>query len=140
MFVDVLAYWSMPKQEKQLPAHQAQEDSVQSTAAGDAGKAAADSGSQGGDKGKSDPSASLAAWAEITSLPTGKAGGGVTGGGNQGEGQQQEQQQQQQPGEQTKEQPTAAGGGPQEGHKFVTVELRVPKVRLVERLQGLHLL
>lgn len=89
--------------------------------AGDEDGAAADSGSQGNGKEKSDPSASLAAWTEITNLPTGESGSAVTGSGKQ-EGQQQ------QPGEQAKEQSAPAGGGPKPGDKFVTVQLRVPKM------------
>lgn len=114
--------------DKQLPAHQAQEAAVQPAAGGNEGEAAADGGSQGGSKETSDPAANLAAWTEITTLPTGKGGSAVTGSGEYEGEQQQQEQREQQAGGQAKEQPAAAGGGPSPGDKFVTVELRVPKM------------
>lgn len=119
---------ALSQQDKQLPAHQAQEAAVQPAAGGNEGEAAADGGSQGGSKETSDPAANLAAWTEITTLPTGKGGSAVTGSGEYEGEQQQQEQREQQAGGQAKEQPAAAGGGPSPGDKFVTVELRVPKV------------
>ncbi|KAL4425403.1 hypothetical protein ABPG75_009419 [Micractinium tetrahymenae] len=113
-------------EEKQLPAQESREVPEQPTAGGAEGDEARGGNSEGGAGGASDPAASLAAWTEITTLPTGNSGSAVTG-SSKPEGEQ--QQGQQQPGEQAKEeQPAAAGGGPKPGDKLVTVELRVPKM------------